>query len=162
MKMEDTNLQNLGEIVIFNNEDGNVCVQIDVVNDTIWLNQKGMSELFGTTTQNITVHLKNIFSSGELDLNSVCKEFLQTASDGKNYRVKFYNLDAIIAVGYRVNSKRATQFRIWATTILALYASLKNPRSTPVRTSSPSCSSHPTSPVRFTTCFLASTRSALI
>ena len=104
--MEDTNLQNLGEIVIFNNEDGNVCVQIDVVNDTIWLNQKGMSELFGTTTQNITVHLKNIFSSGELDLDSVCKEFLQTATDGKNYRVKFYNLDAIIAVGYRVNSKR--------------------------------------------------------
>ena len=119
--MEDTNLQDLGEIVIFNNEDGNVCVQIDVVNDTIWLNQKGMSELFGTTTQNITVHLKNIFSSGELELGSVCKEFLQTATDGKNYRMKFYNLDAIIAVGYRVNSKRATQFRIWATKVLKEY-----------------------------------------
>ena len=121
MERDDRALENLGEIVIFNGEDGQVRVQVDAVNETIWLNQKGLAELFGVTTQSITIHLRNIFNDGELTANSVCKEFLHTASDGKNYKVKFYNLDAIIAVGYRVNSKRATAFRIWASSVLKSY-----------------------------------------
>lgn len=112
---------NLGEIVIFNNEDGEVKVQIDALNETIWLNQKGMAELFGCSTDNIGIHLKNIFAENELDKDSVTEIFSATAADGKNYRTQFYNLDAIIAVGYRVNSKRATQFRIWATKTLREY-----------------------------------------
>lgn len=80
-----------------------------------------MAEIFETTRENITIHLKNIFESKELDENSVSKEILHTASDGKNYKTKFYNLDSIIAVGYRVNSYNATQFRIWATKILKEY-----------------------------------------
>lgn len=118
---EENQIHGIGEIVIFNTEDGEVRVQVDTVNETIWLNQKGLAELFGVTTQSITTHLKNIFNDRELTIDSVCKEILHTATDGKNYRVKFYNLDAIIAVGYRVNSKRATAFRIWATGILKEY-----------------------------------------
>lgn len=112
---------NLGEIVIFNNEDGEVKVQIDAVNETIWLNQKGMAGLFGCTTDNIGLHLKNIFKTGELTEDSVTEKISATAADGKSYRTQFYNLDAVIAVGYRVNSKRATQFRIWATKTLREY-----------------------------------------
>jgi hypothetical protein len=93
----------------------------DAQNETIWTTQKGMSEIFGTTPQNITIHLKNIFEGGELDEILVCKEILHTGSDGKNYKTKFYSLDAIISVGYRVNSTQATRFRIWATQILREY-----------------------------------------
>jgi hypothetical protein len=84
----------------------------------VWLTQNLIAELFQTTKQNISLHLKNIFKEGELNENSVVKDFLTTASDGKNYKTKFYNLDAIISVGYRVNSQRATQFRQWATSVL--------------------------------------------
>ncbi|GHS87987.1 hypothetical protein FACS189487_05260 [Campylobacterota bacterium] len=97
-------------------------VEVRVQDGTIWLSQKNMGLLFETTTENIIQHIKNIFNSGELNENSVTKEFLVTAADGKNYHVKHYNLDAIIAVGYRVNSKRATAFRQWATGILRDFA----------------------------------------
>lgn len=90
-------------------------------NETIWLPQQRIAELFGTTKQNVSLHLKNIFESGELEEDSVVKDFLTTANDGKNYQTKHYNLDAIISVGYRVNSTQATHFRIWATNILKEY-----------------------------------------
>ena len=96
-------------------------VIIDKENETMWASQKTIATLFDVTKQNISYHFKEIFSSGELDKNSVVKEILTTASDGKNYKMSFYNLDAIISVGYRVNSKEATQFRIWATNILKDY-----------------------------------------
>ena len=112
---------NLGEIIIFNDEDGSVHVQIDAVNETIWMTQKAIAELFGVDRTVITKHLKNIFEISELQRDSVCAKFAHTAEDGKTYDTTFYNLDAIIAVGYRVNSKRATRFRIWATKTLREY-----------------------------------------
>ena len=95
-------------------------VKIDVVlkDEMIWLTQKAMTVLFDTSRENITMHLKSVFESAELQEVSVCKKFLHTATDGKNYNTQFYNLDAIISVGYRVNSAKATQFRIWATKTL--------------------------------------------
>ena len=89
-----------------------------VKDETIWTTQKGMAELFDCTSDNISLHLKNIFESGELEKNSVTEKISATASDGKNYTTQFYNLDAIISVGYRVNSQKATKFRIWATNVL--------------------------------------------
>ncbi|MDR1974902.1 MAG: virulence RhuM family protein [Bacteroidales bacterium] len=97
-------------------------VEVRVQNGTIWLSQKNMGLLFDTSTDNIGLHIKNIFNSNELFEKSVTEIFSATASDGKNYQVKHYNLDAIIAVGYRVNSKRATAFRQWATGILRDFA----------------------------------------
>jgi hypothetical protein len=90
-------------------------------NETVWLTQQLLADLFSTTKQNVSLHLKNIFKEGELLENSVVKEFLTTASDGKEYKVKYYNLDSIIAVGYRINSRQATNFRIWAIQILRQY-----------------------------------------
>lgn len=107
--------------LLFNSDDGNVSVNAIIKDDTIWLSQKGMAQLFGCSPDNISLHLKNIFNSGELNKGSVSEDFSVTASDGKEYKVKFYNLDAIISVGYRVNSKRATEFRKWATKILKEY-----------------------------------------
>ena len=98
-----------------------VAVNALVKDDTIWLNQKAMAELFDCSTDNISLHLKNIFSEGELVKESVTEKISATASDGKTYATQFYNLDAIISVGYRVNSRRATAFRIWATGILKEY-----------------------------------------
>ena len=89
--------------------------------ETVWLTQMAMSELFETTKQNISLHLKNIFSEGELEEESVVKEYLTTAADGKNYRTKMYNLEAIISVGYRIRSHRGVQFRKWATERLKEY-----------------------------------------
>lgn len=120
--MEDNNY--LGDIVIFNDEDGNVKVQIDAVNETIWMNQKGMAELFRVSTSAINQHLKNIYAEKELTKDATVKEILIVQREGDRdvkRNVSFYNLDAIIAVGYRVNSKRATQFRIWATKTLREY-----------------------------------------
>lgn len=94
---------------------------VDMENETLWATQKTMGEIFGINRQTITKHLKNIFSENELIENSVCSILEHTAPDGKKYKTKFYNLDAIISVGYRVNSKQATQFRIWATNILKEY-----------------------------------------
>ncbi len=102
-------------IVLYNSQQGNVNIIVTYHNDTFWLSQKAIAQLFDCSTDNVSLHLKNIFNSGELLPNSVTEEFSATATDGKNYKTKFYNLDAIIAIGYRVNSKQATQFRIWAT-----------------------------------------------
>lgn len=117
--------KNLGEIVIFNNEDGEVRVQIDAANETIWLNQKGMAQLFGVGVPAISKHLKNIFDEGELSPVATISKMETVINRGIRGEVKefidFYSLDAIIAVGYRVNSKRATQFRIWATKTLREY-----------------------------------------
>lgn len=98
-------------------EDSNVMVNAILKDETIWLSQKGMAELFGCSSDNISLHLKNIFSEGELQKDAVTEKFSATAADGKNYLTQFYSLDAIISVGYRVNSKRATHFRIWATKV---------------------------------------------
>ena len=106
------------QIVIYQAENGEIKLDVRFDGDTVWLTQKLMAELFGTTKQNVGLHLQNIIADGELSANSVVKDFFTTALDGKNYSTKYYNLDAIISVGYRVNSRRATQFRIWATKIL--------------------------------------------
>jgi len=107
-----------GEIVFYQSPDGSVKLDVRLEHETIWLNQKQMAVLFDTERSVITKHLKNIFLSGELDQKAVCAFFAHTAEDGKTYKVQYYNLDAIISVGYRVNSKRGTQFRIWATQLL--------------------------------------------
>ncbi len=113
--MKKDNLQVLNNFVIFETENGKVNIDVYFQDDTLWLTQKLMSVLFEKGRSTITEHLKNIFASGELDENSVCRNFRHTAEDGKNYTTKYYNLRAITAVGYRVNSTRATQFRKWAT-----------------------------------------------
>ena len=110
-----------GNVLLYSDENGKEFVNVVFMEETFWLTQKAMSELFDCTTDNISLHLKNIFTDGELDKDSVTEKFSVTAADGKNYQTQHYNLDAIIAVGYRVNSRRATQFRIWATSILKEY-----------------------------------------
>ena len=110
------------EFLIFQVEGKESGVQVVYQAETIWCTQKAMAELFDCSTDNIGLHLKNIFKSGELQENSVTEKISSTASDGKNYLTKFYNLDAIISVGYRVNSTRATQFRQWCTFILRQFA----------------------------------------
>ena len=109
------------DLIIYKNKDGNIIVDAIYKDETLWLTQKGMSKVFDCSTDNISLHLKNIFKDNELDENLVVEDSSVTASDGKNYKTKIYNLDAIIAVGYRVNSKKATEFRIWATKILKEY-----------------------------------------
>lgn len=109
------------EFLTFAYQSGGDGVEVRVQGGTIWLSQKSMGELFMSSSDNIGLHLKNIFKEGELDGSAVTEKFSVTATDGKNYTVKHYNLDAIIAVGYRVNSKRATAFRQWATGVLRDY-----------------------------------------
>lgn len=117
--MRDIQIRNkTTDFLIFSKEQGGDGIEVRVENETIWLTQKLMAELFDTTKQNISLHLKRIFEDEELTESSVVKDFLTTASDGKVYKAKHYNLDAIIAVGYRVNSKRATAFRQWSTKVL--------------------------------------------
>jgi hypothetical protein len=110
------------EFLIFTSQAGKDGVEVRYQNETIWLSQKMMATLFDCSTDNISLHLKNIFKEGEVDGNSATEEFSVTASDGKSYKTKHYNLDATIAVGYRVNSHRATQFRQWSTAVLRDYA----------------------------------------
>ncbi|MYB59054.1 MAG: virulence RhuM family protein [Gemmatimonadetes bacterium] len=110
------------EFLIFTNQAGEDSIEVRYQDDTIWLTQKLMAELFEVTTPTINEHLKNIFDSSELQRDSVIRKFRTTAADGKNYNTQFYNLDAIISVGYRVNSRRATQFRQWATQVLRDFA----------------------------------------
>jgi prophage maintenance system killer protein len=112
---------NKGQIIIYTTPDGNAQLDVKLDQDTVWLSQNQIAELFGTKRPAITKHLKNIFSDGELEENSVSSILEHTASDGKTYNTKFYNLDVILSVGYRVNSKNATQFRIWANKILKEY-----------------------------------------
>lgn len=109
------------EILFYQTEDGQSRIQVRLEGETVWLTQALLAELFQTTKQNISLHLKNIFREVELSQDSVVKESLTTASDGKKYRTLFYNLDVILSVGYRVNSPRGTQFRRWATERLRDY-----------------------------------------
>lgn len=108
-------------MIIYVSKDGNIKVDVNIQNEDIWMSQDVIANLYDTTKNNISMHLKNIFDEGELQKDSVVKKFLTTANDGKNYNVLHYNLDAIIAVGYRINSKKATEFRIWATKVLKEY-----------------------------------------
>lgn len=109
------------QFLLYQSADENISVHAVIKDETIWLTQKAMAELFDCSTDNISLHLKNIFADGELEKKAVTEKISATASDGKNYLTQFYNLDAIISVGYRVNSRRATQFRIWATGVLKEY-----------------------------------------
>ncbi len=109
-----------GEIILYQ-PDSSIRLEVRMEEETVWLTQAQMATLFETTRNNVTLHIKNIFKEGELEERVVCKDFLLTAADGKNYRTKLYNLDVIISVGYRVKSKRGTQFRIWATKTLKEY-----------------------------------------
>ena len=121
MSENDKKLQQLSNFVIFQTSTGKVNIDVFFYEETLWLTQKKLAELFEKGRSTITEHLGNIFKSGELDENSVCREFRHTAEDGKQYISKYYNLKAITAVGYRVNSHRATEFRKWATEILSEY-----------------------------------------
>ena len=107
--------------LLYQTSDGQTRLEVRLENETVWLSQNQMAELFQTTKQNISLHIRNIFKEGELPEGSVVKEYLTTAADGKNYKTSFYNLDVIISVGYRVKSHRGTQFRIWATQRLREY-----------------------------------------
>ena len=109
------------QLILYTSEDGKAQVQLRADRGTVWLTQLEMAELFNASKQNISLHLKNLFQDGELHEESVVKESLTTAADGKVYRTKLYNLDAILAVGYRVRSPRGVQFRRWASTVLAEY-----------------------------------------
>ncbi len=106
------------DIILYTTPEGDVKIDVFFQDETVWLTQKRIAELFAVDRSVITKHLGNIFNEQELDKNSVSAFFAHTALDGKQYKTKFYNLDAIIAVGYRVNSKTATKFRIWATQTL--------------------------------------------
>ncbi len=110
-----------GELILYNTDDGLATIGLRAVGGTVWLTQLEMAGLFDTSKQNVSLHLNNILSEGELVEESVVKESLTTAADGKSYLTKVYNLDAILAVGYRVRSPRGTQFRRWATTVLREY-----------------------------------------
>ncbi len=110
-----------GELILYNTDDGAATIGLRAIDGTVWLTQLEMAELFDTSKQNVSLHINNILSEGELTAEAVVKESLTTASDGKAYRTKVYNLDAILAVGYRVRSARGTQFRRWATTVLREY-----------------------------------------
>lgn len=121
----DNNISNTqpdrdNEIILYQ-PDSTLSLDVRVENETVWLTQAQMTKLFQTTRNNITLHIRNIFKEGELEESSVCKESLLTAADGKRYKTKFYSLDVIISVGYRVKSIRGTQFRIWANKILKDY-----------------------------------------
>jgi prophage maintenance system killer protein len=110
-----------GEIIIYQTPDGTANLDVRLENETIWLTQAQMAELFGTKRPAITKHLVNIFNTNELTENSVCSILEHTANDGKIYQTKFYSLDAVLSVGYRISSKNATQFRIWANRVLKEY-----------------------------------------
>ncbi len=117
-------MENKGEILVYKNKDGKIKVDVRLKDETVWLTQKAMATLFQVKPQNITMHLKNIFAEKELEKEATCKEFLQVQIEGNREvkrEQKFYNLDAILSVGYRIKSQIATQFRIWATQRLKEY-----------------------------------------
>lgn len=119
--MDDGVVRKNNDIIFYTTDDGQIKIEVRLEDENVWLTQNAMAELFDTTKQNISLHIKNIFEEKELDENSVVKENLTTASDGKKYKTKFYNLDLIISVGYRVKSIRGTQFRIWANELIKEY-----------------------------------------
>lgn len=113
-----------GELILYQTEDGKTKIEVRLQDETVWMTQKLMAELFQTTPQNITIHLKNIFNEGELNENATCKDFLQVQIEGNRQverNQRFYNLEAIISVGYRIKSHVATRFRQWATQRLREY-----------------------------------------
>ena len=112
------------EIILFENQ--GVKLEVNLKDETVQLTQKQMAELFDKDRRTITRHIQNIYRDGELEENSVCSFFEHTAEDGKNYKVQYYNLDMIISVGYRVNSKRGIMFRKWATAILKEYIKIES------------------------------------
>ena len=114
-------MEKMNEIVLFETDDKDVTLSVPVEHETVWLTQAQMTELFNTSKQNVSLHINNCFKEGELDKDSVVKDFLTTAADGKNYKIKYYNLDVIISVGYRVKSKRGVEFRKWANSVLKQY-----------------------------------------
>ena len=109
------------QITVYQTSDGKINIEVLYANENIWLPQKRIAELFDVDRSVVTKHLKNIFSENELQEDSVCANYAHTAEDGKEYQTNFYSLEAIIAVGYRVNSERGTQFRQWAISILQQY-----------------------------------------
>ena len=113
--------KNNSQFIIYQAESGETKIDVRLEDETVWLTQKLMAKLFDTSVPNINIHLKNCYEDGEINENSVIKDFLITAEDGKNYKTKFYNLDAIISIGYRIKSKTATLFRKWATKKLKEY-----------------------------------------
>ncbi len=113
--METKNTVPQGEIILYQSENGETKIDVRLENETVWLTLDQMAELFGRDKSTISRHIKNVFSEGELERNSVVANFATTASDGKTYRVDYYNLDVIISVGYRVKSLAGTHFRIWPT-----------------------------------------------
>lgn len=121
MTLNNNLTENNDDIIMYTTDDGQVEIEVRLEDENVWLTQNSMAELFDTTKQNISLHIKNIFEENELNENSVVKENLTTAKDGKNYKTKFYNLVLIIAVGYRVKSIRGTQFRIWANKLIKEY-----------------------------------------
>lgn len=112
---------NLSDIILYQTEDGVTKIEVTVEEETVWLTQAQMVELFQSSKSNISEHIKHIFSEGELEEDSVVRNFRTTATDGKKYNKKHYNLDVIISVGYRVKSLRGTQFRKWALQVLKEY-----------------------------------------
>ena len=118
--MENKLLEN-SNFIMYTTDDGQIEIEVRLEDENVWLTQKSMAKLFDTTKQNISLHVNNIFLENEMNSDSVVKENLTTASDGKNYKTKYYNLDLIIAVGYRVKSVRGTQFRIWANKLIKEY-----------------------------------------
>ena len=119
--MDNKILNQNNNIIFYTTDDGQVKIEVTLQDENVWLTQNAMAKLFDTTKQNISLHIQNIFKEGELEENSVVKDSLTTASDGKNYKTKLYNLDVIISVGYRVKSIRGTQFRIWANKLIKEY-----------------------------------------
>jgi hypothetical protein len=106
------------DFILYTSQDGEVRVDVFINDETVWLTQKAMQELFGRSKSTVSEHISNVFKEGELDENQVVRKFRTTADDGKDYEVSYYNLDVIISVGYRIKSQRGTQFRIWATKTL--------------------------------------------
>jgi len=119
--MKTKNTPSESSLILYQTEDGQTRIEVRLLDETVWLTQPQMSELFDKDRRTISEHIQNIFIEKELDENSVCRKFRHTAADGKNYQVTHYNLDVIISVGYRVSSHRGTQFRIWATARLKEY-----------------------------------------
>ncbi|MCL2598126.1 MAG: virulence RhuM family protein, partial [Paludibacter sp.] len=114
-------MENKGEIVIYQNEDNNVNLDVRLEEENVWLTQANLVELYQSSKSNVSEHIKHIFEESELDEISVVRKFRTTATDGKDYETTFYNLDLIISLGYRIKSRIATQFRIWATQRLKEY-----------------------------------------
>ena len=112
---KEITVPNRGQVILYQTQDDQTRIEVLLEQETVWLTQGQMAELFQTTVPNVSMHIRNLFEEGELTKDSVVKEFLTTAADGKAYKTKYYNLDVIISVGYRVKSLRGTQFRIWAT-----------------------------------------------